>query len=168
MLPTLSNKFSISFLCFTLKVKPWTDTSKGCHHQIQRLATSEAVARAQTLSMLDKVVIQKITTVDPTVASTGIFLLFPSFFTCTRMPVTLSQPTSQGAGGLHMALPPHIHQPPRPPGPAIRTLNIRYGRGCGLSQDILEEERGGLDIMYLKETIQREELSNNQRDYGVS
>ena len=43
---------------------------------------------------LDKGVIQKLTDVYPRVSSTGIFLLFPSFFVLTRMLIALSQPTS--------------------------------------------------------------------------
>ena len=137
--------------------------SRGHRHHIQWPAAPETAARARPLPLLDKGIIQKITAVDPTVASTGNLLLFPSFFTPKRIPIVSSRPNSQCAGCL-MAPPLPYHQPPRPPGPAIGTLNIRGGWGCGLAQDIWVVEHGGLDIM---ETIQTEACWNNRRGYGM-
>ena len=46
-----------------------------------------------------------------------------------------------------------IHRrPPRPPGLAIRTLNIRDDRDFGLAQDIWVVERGGFKVMILTKT----------------
>ena len=106
------------------------------------------------------------TTVDPTVASMGLFLLFPSLFASTRMPTTFSRPTSQGAGCLHKA-PSPPRRPPRPPGPAIGTPTIRDGRGCGLAQAIRAMERSGLDLRSLTETTRTETCPNNRRGYDV-
>ena len=126
-------------------------TSNCLQHQQQQLAIFLS-------HLIGKGVIQKITAVYPTVASTGIFLLFPSFFALTRIPTTFSRPTSQGTGFLHTSPPPA-----RPLGPAIGTLTIRDGRGCGLAQAIRAVERGGLDLWSLTETRQTEMYPNNWR-----
>ena len=72
-------QFQDFFLYFTLQVNPRTynpggvaATSNGLQHQKRQLALFLS-------NFLDKGVIQKITAVDTTVASTGILLLFPSF-----------------------------------------------------------------------------------------
>ena len=95
---------------------------------------------------LDKGVIQKRTDVYPTVPSTGIFLLFPSFFAKARMLITFYRPTYQGAGCLHTAPMLLRRRPLRPPRTAIKTLTIHDGRGRGLEQAIREVERDGLDL----------------------
>ena len=125
------------------------------------------VSHAWPLPLIDKGFIQKITAVDFTVASTGIFLLFPSFFASTRTPITFSRPNIQGASFLHAA-PPPLHR--RTQGPyeiAIKTLNIWDGRGCGLEQAIREVDIGGLDLMALVEKIRTEACSKNRRGYDV-
>ena len=90
---------------------------------------------------------------DPTEANTGLF--HPSFFVLlfpTRMPLIFSQPMPHGADRLHTAPPPPSRRPPRPPGLAIGTLNIRDGRGFGLAQAIRVVQRGYFGVMLLTET----------------
>ena len=77
----------------------------------------------------------------------SLVLLFP-----TMTPLAFSQPIPHGADRLHTAPPRLCLRPPYPPGLAIRTLNIRYGRGFGLAQAIWAVERGGLDVMLLTKT----------------
>ena len=84
------------------------------------------VACNRPLLLLDKGVIQKRTAVDPTVASKGVFLLFPSFFALTRMPITSYRPTSQRTGCLHTLPPPPHHRPPLP-------LGLPSGHTAGMS-----------------------------------
>ena len=42
-----------------------------------------------------------------------------------------------------------------------------YGRECGLAQAILEVECGGLDLVFLMETTQPEEYSQNRKGYNA-
>ena len=101
---------------------------------------------------LDKGVIQKRRAVDPTVASTGLFLIFSSLFASKRIPNTFSRTNYQGARCLHKALPPPRRWPLRPIRPAIGTLTILYGMGCRLEHDIQAVEPSGSDIWSLTET----------------
>ena len=66
-----------------------------------------------------------------------------------------------------MDLPPLLFRPQRPPRPAIRTLNIRYGSGYGLAQAIQAEEHGGLDLIFLKKKTRTDSCYNNRRGYDV-
>ena len=56
-------------------------------------------------------IIQKILYVNPTLSSTKVFRLFPSFFYSTRMLVTFYRPTFQGNRCLH-TVPPHCAASP--------------------------------------------------------
>ena len=143
-------------------MNPRTETIQGGRHHIQRSVASETAARAQPLPLLDRGVIQKIASIYSTIASTGILLLFPSFLSLTRMPITTSRLISQGDGCLHMAPPSPHHRPPRPPGVAIGTLYSHDGRGYRLAQAIQIVKCGGLDLM---ETSPTDSCSNNRRVY---
>ena len=70
----------------------------------------------------------------------------------TRMPLNFYRLIPHGANRLHMAPLPLCCRPPRPPRLAIRTLNIRDGRGFGLAQAIREMEHRGFERMLLTET----------------
>ena len=135
---------------------------RECLHHTQQPAAPGTAARVQTFLLIDKVIIQKITSVYPIVSSTDLFLLFTSVLASIRMLITYSRPTSQGAGCLHMAPPTPHHWPRRPPRTAIRILNSHGGRGYGMVQAIWVVERGGL---YLKETSRMEAGSNNRQGY---
>ena len=62
-----------------------TTASNNLQHQKRQLALFLS-------HFLDKGITPKRTAVYPTVASTALFLLFPSFFSWTRMPTTFSHP----------------------------------------------------------------------------
>ena len=156
----------ISISLFSILLYRWTHgriKARGYRHHIQWPAAPETAARAWPLPLIDKGGYPKRTAVDPTVASTRLFLLFPSFFSSTSMPITSSRPTSQVAGCLTAPSLPH-HRPPRPPVPVIGTINIRGGRGYGLAHAIWAVEHGGFDIM---ETIQTDTCCNNRQGYGT-
>ena len=106
-----------------------TNTSNGPQLQKRQLELGLS-------PFLDKGVIPKITAVDPTVATTVIFLPFSSFLSSTRMVITFSHLTSQVSVCLYIAPPPPHHRPPRPNGTAIGTLNIWYDRGYRLAHSI--------------------------------
>ena len=99
----------------------------------------------------------KRTAVDCTVASTGLFLPFLSFFAWTDEDATylfLTNPT------WHR--PPHL-RPPRAPRISIGALNIQDVRGFGLAQVVWAVERRGYSVMLLKKTnIQTEAYSYNR------
>ena len=147
MLPTICTDFNISILYFTLHVNPRTETiqeSSPPHPTVY--ITINGSSRSSSPIFSIRGLPKKIMAVDPTVSSTGFLLLFSSFFASTMMPTTFSRPSSRSSGCLHTALPLPRRRPMRPPGPAIGTLPIRDGRGCGLSQAIRVVERGGLDL----------------------
>ena len=77
------------------KIGGVTAMSNSLQHQKRQLALFIS-------HFLDKGVIQKIMDVDPIVASTGLFLLFTSFFASTRIPTTFPWTTSRVAGYFHM------------------------------------------------------------------
>ena len=68
------------------------------------------------------------------------------------MPITFYQTIHHGTNRQHTAPPPPRHRPSYPPGLAIRTLNIRDGRGFGLAQAIRALELSGFDLMLLTDT----------------
>ena len=85
------------------------------------------------------------------------------------MPLTFSRTILHGANSLITLLPLLRRRPPLPPGLVIGTLNRRDGWGFGLVQAIRAVERGGFDVMLLKETkIQTEAYSHNYLGYNVT
>ena len=112
----------------------------------------------------------KISAVDPTEANLELFhtSFFVIFFP-TRMPLTFSWTIPHGAGLLHMALLLLHRQPRHPLGIAIRTLNIRDGRGFGMVQAIRSVERGGFYLMLpTKTNIHSETYLHNHLGYNVT
>ena len=127
----------ISLFIFSILLYRWShgrrQAGRRCH-QIKWPEEPETKDRSRPLPFIDKGIIQEITVVYTTVASTGISLLFPYFFASTRMSITFYRLTSQGAGCLHTAPLPLCRRYPRLPRPAIGTLNIWDARGYGLEQ----------------------------------
>ena len=98
-----------------------------------------------------------------------LILLFFFLLFLTRMPLNFSWPIPHSADCLHTASPPPSRLPWRLPGLAIRTLNIRDGRGFGMVQAIRAVECGGFDVMLLTDTkILLEAYLNNCLGYNVT
>ena len=131
-------------------------------HHIHRPAAPETTNRARPLPFLDKGVTPKRTDVDSTVASTGIFLIFPSFFFLVKDANHLLPSDLPGH-----RLPVHAAAVKTPPDSTptrllISICSIWDDMVCRLTQTIQDLEHGGLYLISLTEKIWMEECSNNR------
>ena len=84
------------------------------------------------------------------------------------MPISFAHQIWHGSNQLHSAQAPLRCRTLRPPGFAIRTIDIRDSRGLGIAQAVLTVKLGGFDLRVLTETkISMALYCRNQLKYNI-
>ena len=140
---TLSTSFNISYLYFTLQVNLQTETIQDAsppHPTIYSTRNSSSLYSSLIYSILR--VIQNRTDVYPTVASTGLFLIFPYFLQSHYPSQPLEAPGAFTQGCRHRSAgsrghpgPPLGHSPSRMVGAADCHRTSRHWNVAGLISD---------------------------------